>query len=48
MELASVTKWLDRLEVLEAFRAVRPRWRIERESELPLRQEVLSATRAQV
>ena len=48
MELASVNKWLDRLEVLEAFRAVSPRWRIERESKLPQRQEILSATRAHV
>ena len=43
LELASVERWLGRLGVLDAFRAVQPRWRLERDGELPKEQETLWA-----
>jgi glutathione S-transferase len=46
VQLASADKWLDRIGARDAFRAVQPRWIIERESELPLERETLSATRS--
>ena len=45
LELASVNKWLGRLGALDSFRAVHPRWRLERENALPLEQETLWASR---
>ena len=45
LELQSVQRWLTRLGVLEAFAAVRPRWRIERDGALPSDRERFRATR---
>ena len=46
LELASVDKWLERMGVRDAFRAVKPRWRVERHSALPLMQESMWASRS--
>lgn len=46
LELAEAEAWLRRLGVLETFRALRPRWRIERHNELPMAQEKLWAEKA--
>ena len=41
-ELASADAWLTRLGARETFRALRPKWRLQRQSELPLPQEALT------
>jgi len=43
IELRSAQAWLSRLGALDAFRAVKPRWRLEREAKLPLAQETFHA-----
>lgn len=45
LELRSAQAWLSRLGALDAFRAVKPRWRLERDSKLPIAQETFHATR---
>ena len=45
LEHASAEAWLHRLGSLEAFRRVQPRWRLERQHQLPLKQETFKATR---
>ena len=47
LELAKADAWLTRLGAFEAFRDLKPRWRIERRNELPQKQESLYARRAQ-
>ena len=45
LELKAVDKWLTRLGALDTFASLRPRWRIERDDELPSDRERFRATR---